>query len=95
MIIEHISQPYGPGVLGAIFSAFVWMISMFILLYHRSGMQVVGGLIFFVGLGLLVANAQVYLALPMLLIGFGMHGIGRFIYRMKHRRVRIVDIRER
>ncbi len=85
MIIEHVTQAYGPGLAATLFSAFVWFFSMLVVLYHRSGMQVIGGAIFFIGLALLIFNTQLFLALNLLFFGFAIHGCGRLLFHMKRR----------
>lgn len=85
MIIDYVSQSYGPGLNTMLFSAFVWFFSILVVLYHRSGLQVIGGAIFFIGFFLLLADAQPYLSLSLLLIGFGIHGCGRLLFHLKRR----------
>lgn len=85
MIIEHVTQSYGPGLAAALFSAFLWFFSILVVLYHRAGLQVIGGAIFFIGFFLLLSNTQSYLALNLLLFGFGIHGCGRLLFHMKRR----------
>ncbi|MBI1388091.1 MAG: hypothetical protein GC154_06555 [bacterium] len=85
MILDNVTQAYGPGMTAVFGSAAVWVSGMLIVLYHRAGLQVLGAAIAFVGFLLMVLNVQILLAASLLAFGFAVHSCGRLLFHLKRR----------
>ncbi len=66
---------------GAVF----WVLSVLILIYHRSGAQVVGMVIVLIGSLGLITGANPHIALFLVLCGFICHSLGRVMHWMRRR----------
>ncbi len=85
MIIQEISPSIGPGMWGLFYCSFLWVLGILITLLHRSGLQVVGGVIACIGIVSLLFQVQIVLALTLLTFGFFMHGCGRILMHLRRR----------
>ncbi|HQP99300.1 MAG TPA: hypothetical protein PLY86_12650 [bacterium] len=66
---------------GAVF----WVLSVLILIYHRSGAQVVGMVLVLIGSLGLITGANPHIALLLVLFGFICHSLGRVMHWMRRR----------
>lgn len=85
MFFDKAASALGPGMWGLFYCAALWVTGMMIMLFHRSGLQVLGGVIVCIGLLTLLINPQVYLALCLLGFGFFVHSCGRLLMHLKRR----------
>lgn len=74
-----------PFVLRAAVGAVLWVISILILIYHRSGAQIVGTVFVLSGSLGFVVGANPHIAFLMVLFGFIVHTLGRVLYWMRRR----------
>jgi len=85
MILDNLSHSIGPGAIGILISAALWVASMLIVLANRSGIQRIGAGIVFVGVMILVVHNRVTLSLSLLAFGLFVHGCGRLLVDRKRR----------
>jgi hypothetical protein len=72
-------------MLGLFYCAILWVIGMLVMLYHRSGLQVIGGVIACIGMITLLFNSHIILALCLLIFGFFLHSCGRLLMYLRRR----------
>ena len=72
-----------PFLMRAVVGAIFWVLSVLILIFHRSGAQVVGMLFVLSGSLGLVAGANPHIALLLILFGFVVHSMGRVLHWMR------------
>ena len=85
MIFHHPIFEAGPGIAGVLSGAGLWVVSMWIVLFHRSGIQVVGMAIACIGILMMLLQPQYLLSFSLLVIGFAVHGFGRLLLNLKRR----------
>ncbi|MFH1742790.1 MAG: hypothetical protein ABIH23_27615 [bacterium] len=74
-----------PFITRAAVGAAFWLLSVLILMLHRSGAQIVGMLFVLSGSLGLVAGVNPHIALLLVLFGFIVHSLGRVLHWMRHR----------
>jgi len=74
-----------PLVMRAAVGAVFWVISILILILHRSGAQMVGTVFVLSGSLGLVTGVNPHLALFLVVFGFVIHSLGRVFYWMRRR----------
>ena len=74
-----------PFVTRAVVGAVFWVLSVLILIFHRSGAQTVGMLFVLSGSIGLAAGANPHIALLLILSGFIVHSLGRVLHWMRRR----------
>ncbi len=85
MILHPITLSEGPGIVNIIIGALIWMCGMLLIMFHRSGIQLLGLIIIGIGFFLLLFLSQPILAAGLMFIGFVMHGFGRILIHLKKR----------
>ncbi len=85
MIVENITQAVGPSSFGMLMSASLWVVSMMIMLVHRSGIQIVGAGVALIGLVSLITADQIILSLLLLALGLFIHSCGRLLLYLRRR----------
>ncbi|MEW6236303.1 MAG: hypothetical protein AB1656_13030 [Candidatus Omnitrophota bacterium] len=85
MILNNLSYSIGPGAIGLLVSAVLWVASIIIVLANRSGIQRIGAGIVFIGVAILVVHNRVILSLSLLAFGLFVHGCGRLLIDRKRR----------
>jgi hypothetical protein len=74
-----------PFLVRAAVGAVLWVISILILLFHRSGAQIVGAIFVFSGSLGFVVGANPHIAFILVVFGFIVHALGRVMYWMRRR----------
>lgn len=72
-------------MLGLFYCAVLWVFGMLVMIFHRSGLQVLGAVIASIGIITLIFNSHILLALCLLLFGFLVHSCGRLLMHLKRR----------
>ena len=85
MLIHPISITGGLGLIHIVYCAVLWLAGMLLILFHRSGIQVLGALIISIGFFIMVFHSRLHLAMSLMLVGFVLHGIGRLLMHLKRR----------
>lgn len=85
MILDNLTQSGGTGIISVLVSAGIWVFSMFIVLAHRAGIQLLGVVIALIGLVSLFSLQRVFLSLSLLFVGIFVHGCGRLLLYLKRR----------
>lgn len=85
MIINSTASALGPGFAGIVYCAALWVITMFLVLCHRAGIQIVGGMMVFIGLFSLIVNAPPAVPLLLIITGCAIHWFGRILHHLKNR----------
>ncbi len=85
MILHPISLSDGPETVNVLFGAILWLMGTFLIMFHRSGIQLLGLIIIGIGSVLLIFHSRVFLAVSLIGIGVILHGFGRILYYLRRR----------
>lgn len=83
MIVNSAIAGFGPGLAGIMYCAFLWVLTIFLVLCHRSGIQIVGGMIAFAGFISLLVFPHMLFSLTVFFLGCMLHWFGRMLYTFK------------
>ncbi len=85
MIINSTVSNLGPGMLGILYCASIWVFTIFLVLCHRSGIQIVGAFIALTGFLSIFFIPHVLFSLALLFLGCMVHWFGRMLYHLRNR----------
>ena len=85
MIVNSAVSAIGPGLTGILYCTAIWVFTIFLVLCHRSGIQIVGGMIALIGLISLFIFPYLLFSLTLFFFGCMLHWFGRMLYHIKNR----------
>ncbi len=74
-----------PFVMRVVVGAAFWVLSVLILILHRSGAQVVGVVFMLCGVLAMMSGGNPHLAMLLAVFGFISHSLGRILHWMRRR----------
>ncbi len=85
MILHTMTSSSGPGMWDIFMPACLWVASMMVVLFHRSGIQVLGITIACIGLLTLLVYGKIVIPCSMLIFGLIVHTCGRLLLHYRRR----------
>ncbi len=85
MIIHAMTSVHGPGMWEIFYPACLWLAGMVVVLFHRSGIQVLGGVIACIGLLTLLVYGKIIIPISLLIFGIIVHTCGRLLLHFRRR----------
>jgi hypothetical protein len=85
MILPEMNSISAPSLTSIFYASSLWVFGMMVILFHRSGIQVIGTMIAIIGFCTLILYNQIFLSLTLLVSGLLFHSCGRLLMHMKRR----------
>jgi membrane-bound ClpP family serine protease len=86
MLINIMTSTTGPALGNILISAGLWVITMMIILYKQTGIQLIGTFIILTGLAALLLQSKISASLSLIIAGVLIHCCGRLLLNIRKRR---------